>query len=251
MRKIAFSLLTAMVAFTVCSAEISPEQLARNRERKRERIQQLTGGWIVLREKDAGRFTFVNAQSRVSTEALSPALADMERFLSIDVAIVPGEWDGESGDMGFCYVIDDARKPALVIVPEEGWGVVNVAKLGDKNLESRARKELWRALAFICGAADTSMERCLLKPIFKPEDLDLQQVDTISPEPLLKMDTHIRRMGIKQYKRITYKQAAIEGIAPEPTNEYQRVIWEKVKAEQSEKPSNPLKITPGMKPKGK
>ena len=39
------------------------------------------------------------------------------------------------------------------------------------------------------------------------------------------------QMGIPQIRRVSYKNACEEGWAPAPTNEFQKAIWEKVKAE--------------------
>ena len=57
-------------------------------------------------------------------------------------------------------------------------------------------------------------------------------------------------MGFAPYRRTTYKRACKEGWAPAPTNDFQRAVWEKIKAEQGEKPTNPIRILPGQKPQG-
>ena len=40
----------------------------------------------------------------------------------------------------------------------------------------------------------------------------------------------------------TYLKACEEGWAPTPTNEYQKAIWEQVKADKERGPTNPIKI---------
>ena len=94
-------------------------------------------------------------------------------------------------------------------------------------------KEMWRAFAFIGGASDSQMQRCLMKPIFSVEDLDRCEPRTISPEPLMQMDAHLRAMGIKQFRKVTYLDALKEGWAPMPTNENQVAVLNAFNAQKS------------------
>ncbi len=217
--------------------QISPQRLAEIRAMKRARFERNSGGWIYRKEKDPGCFTFVNTQKRIPDSAFNETISTMQKFLCIDIKMESGQFEG-TGKSGHIYMIDDIAKPGLVIVPEEGWGIVNVAKLGNNNLTERTLKELWRALAFVCGAANTDMPHCLMKPVFKPEDLDKLQTTTICPEPLMKMEQHLNKMGIKRFFKTTYLQACREGWAPAPTNDIQKAIWDKVHAA----PKNPMKI---------
>lgn len=243
MKRFVVTVLISVLAVSAFAdaASVDPK-VAAARARKRERFIRNTGGYIYKREPDAGRFTFVNAQKRVSAAGFAEVQSDLMHFFSIDVDFRDGTFDGK-GDMGFIYIIDDPARPGLVVVPEEGWATVNVAKYGDKNLAERVNKELWRAFSFVCGAADTGTAHCLLRPIFKPEDLDSDDAKTISPVPLMNMEAHIKAMGIKKFLRTTYKQACISGWAPAPTNEIQKVIWDKV----HEMPTEPIKIKPETK----
>ena len=49
---------------------------------------------------------------------------------------------------------------------------------------------------------------------------------------------HLPEIGVVPDQRITYREACRKGIAPAPTNEYQKAIWEKEHAV----PKNPMKI---------
>ena len=242
MKKLMVVVAFAVVIPTVVDATAVSTNVAASRARKRERFIRNTGGYVYKREPNAGQFTFVNAQRRVSADGFAEVQSELMRFFSIDVVFREGTFDGK-GDKGFVYIIDDPSRPGLVVVPEEGWATVNVAKYGDKNLAERVNKELWRAFSFVCGAADTGTAHCLLRPIFKPEDLDSDDAKTISPVPLMNMDAHIKAMGIKKFLRTTYKQACISGWAPAPTNDIQKAIWDKVHA----MPTEPIKIKPETK----
>jgi hypothetical protein len=60
---------------------------------------------------------------------------------------------------------------------------------------------------------------------------------------------HLLLLGIKRGYSTTYRQAYMEGLAPAPTNHYQRAIIEQVKADKERGPTNPLKIPPPPKRK--
>lgn len=219
--------------------------------RRKAHFERVYGGWHVIREPDSKPFAFVNCQTKVPEAAFRRPLARMTRFLSVDLTMKAGTWDGEHGESGTVYIIDDPAKPMSGIFPEAGWGYMNVAKLGEKDdpkLAERAGKELWRVLGYVGGAISSNSERCLLNPIFSAEDIDKYNLDTISPEPVMRMPEYLNALGVKRFRRISYRDACLQGIAPAPTNENQRVVWEKVKAEQAEKPSNALTIKPGDKP---
>ena len=49
---------------------------------------------------------------------------------------------------------------------------------------------------------------------------------------------YLKNLGVTPAYQRTYKQACIEGWAPNPTNEYQKAIWDRVHAA----PKNPMKI---------
>lgn len=218
----------------------TPEEMEAIRARRREKFMRRTGGWLIKREPDAGQITLVDAQKKVSSKVFDEVSAGIMRFLSIDVATVPGKFTGK-GEKAHIYVIDDPEKPALVVVPEEAWATVNVAKLAGEKLEERTVKEMWRAFAFIGGAADSQMARCLMKPVFSVEDLDKCEPRTISPEPLMQMDSHLRAMGIKQFSKVTYIDALKQGWAPMPMNEYQLAIYNAYKEQKAKEKDQPQK----------
>lgn len=58
---------------------------------------------------------------------------------------------------------------------------------------------------------------------------------------------HLSDFGVKPRKMATYKRACQEGWAPAPTNDIQKAIWEKAKADKERGPVNPIKIPPPNK----
>lgn len=49
---------------------------------------------------------------------------------------------------------------------------------------------------------------------------------------------HLPEIGVECAKRITYREACQRGIAPQPTNEFQKAIWDQI----HELPSEPITI---------
>ncbi len=58
------------------------------------------------------------------------------------------------------------------------------------------------------------------------------------------MSKHLPNLGIKQFTRTIYKKACEEGWAPAPTNDYQKAVWEQVKADKERGPTSPITIPP-------
>lgn len=81
-----------------------------------------------------------------------------------------------------------------------------------------------------------------MNPLYSLDDLDALKNDMISPEGLSGMNLCFKKLGITPYRRVSYRDACREGWAPAPTNEFEKVIWEKVKAENSKEPTKGLKI---------
>lgn len=247
------------------SGQYTTEQIAARRSGKRERMLRKTGGFILRVPETAGFFNVINAQRKVPATTLEPFVRDMGRFTSTIVRLVEldkaitltnaTEVLKKSGAGGCVFIVDEPTFPISLVAQEAKWGFVNVAALSgagvdEKILSLRTAREAWRVFALVTGAGDTSMGHCLLKPVFAPDDLDNINANSISPEPLLVMTEHMKAMGVNQVTRCTYLEACREGWAPAPTNEYQRAIWEKVKADKERGPTNPITIKPPNAAKG-
>lgn len=263
MNKLILTSVFAALALSVFSQEkksvydgLTPEQRVQKRQLL---IKKRTGGYLDQRMPGSGKFVFVNAQSKVSTkiyEEQLPIISDVfavevtNRTYSTDVnfanaAKVLKELGGNAG----LFLVSQENAPTLYIVPEKGWAFVNVAALSedkptDEILAKRVRREVWRGFAMAAGSTDTEWPHCLLGPITSLKALDDIDSEAVSPEPATKIAKHLQKLGILQFKRITYKQACIEGWAPPPADEFQKAIWEKIREEKEKGPSNPLLIKP-------
>ena len=77
-----------------------------------------------------------------------------------------------------------------------------------------------------------------MQTVTKPEDLDKILNEGMAFDALGGIMNNLRTLGVTQPHKTTYRKACMEGWAPAPTNDYQKVIWEELHA----KPTNPLKI---------
>ena len=185
----------------------------------------------------------------VSVADLEPTVVEMRRLLRL--AIELGGKDVTSTNQVGAYVLladQGLEKPTLLCAPEDNWSVVNVSRLVDRcpdaaTRKSRIIKELWRAVAYALGAANSQQQPCVMRPISKPAELDLQKVAIVSPGPLMAIKRTAGEMGFARGGEVTYETACQQGWAPAPTNDVQKAIWDKVHA----MPTAPLKIKPETK----
>ena len=237
-------------------AQLTPEQLV---ARRQYLMQKRFGGFVYTKQPGSGKFVFVNAQKKVPSsawslqypiisDAFSVELSEATSDVEVTVKNAKDAIKAAGGNAGV-ILIDNPDYPAVLVAPECGWGLLNVHALSiDKPspelLARRVRREIWRAFAMTAGSTDTEWDRCLLGPITSLRDLDDIQSEAVSPEPASKIKKHLTKLGIKPYTRVTYKQACIEGWAPTPSNDFQRVIWERVKSDKERGPTNPITIQP-------
>ncbi len=188
--------------------------------------------------------TLINCQSRVGRGELEGVLAAMRRNTRLGYAYVErpgaegvraaGEALASTNVAAVIALVDVADYPPLLVAPEARWAVVNVAALAGGGaarevVEARARKEVWRALGYVMGAANSNFKSCVLKPVFKPEELDAIQIETLCPEPFGKMMQQAQALGMRPAAQVTYRKACEEGWAPAPTNELQKAVWQEVR----------------------
>lgn len=231
---------------------VDPKRAAARARKQREFLKD-TGGYVYKIPENPGKFSIVNAQRSLDLDAFKKAMDGLSYFNSIliDAINVSDKVDAvtaeavfkATGANGAVFIIDDPKYPISIIAPESKWGIVNIAPLrkGAKNdaaLKKRASRELWRVFYYVAGAADSDVERCLLRPVFSGNDIEALETNTICPTILPKTELHLKAMGIKQWERATFREACEAGWAPAPTNDFQKVIW----AEYNTKPTQPIKI---------
>ena len=199
-----------------------------------------------------GSVVIVNKQSRLPEAELQEVCQQIEKATKCKAEVASGE-----GAQVIIEVIDDAESPILTAWPEDYKAKVNVAKL-DKNLKgkalekfyaSRCRKEILRAFCYACGAGGSQYPDNIMA-IKDITGLDLVE-EFIPGDTSTACVARLVNIGVTPTKFVSYARAVRDGWAPAPTNEVQQSVWDKIKAQQAQKPTKPLKITPDMKPQGK
>ncbi len=219
---------------------------------KREKILRNTGGYFVAPNSFKGKLSTADTPRAGPGTALK-AIAERISFDSQmnfayekSAAGDPARLLKDSGAVAAVVVVDDERSPAALIALEDGWAVVNVAKLA-RNLKTdeakakflpvRTVREVSRCAAILCGGYRSSFQGNILD-VRKIEDLDLVDNDGIPMDRVMAMVGALKEKGMTRRVVASYRKACMDGWAFQPTNDIQKAIWDKV----HELPSNPIKI---------
>lgn len=109
-------------------------------------------------------------------------------------------------------IVDDGD---FIVYPNKAKVVLPLAKNGND-----AEKKLFKAFVYLLGVDGK-----------------------FTPQSMGAVLSNAKEKGIAQVRRTTYRKACEEGWAPAPTNEFQKAIWEKVKAAKTEAAANPAEAT--------
>lgn len=230
----------------------------------REVMLRHTGGQIRRPDALPGEMIFINAQQTVASDKLASAVEFFGKTLRIPVKQANIEEKptvetastilaSQKAAAAVILTDDDSLAMPMLVAPEMKWAIVNVAwlKKGARSeafTVARTEKEMVRAALIVCGAAASQYNESLMKAVTMPKHLD----DLVNANPPMdvvgRTKEYLNGIGISSNPYTTYLNACRQGWAPAPTNEYQKAVWDKVHAEQNEKPTNPIKIRPGMKP---
>ena len=144
-------------------------------------------------------------------------------------------------------IVGSAELRGLTVIPEDRVAIINAAyyRDGGNDLlkpEVRIHKEIWRALGFVAGIGYAPYTNDVMQPVFSPQELDGLVYQVMQPMNFHKMYGTLSKFGVTRNRHVPYRLACMEGWAHSPTNEYEKAVWEEVKAEKNKKPSNPLKV---------
>jgi hypothetical protein len=189
----------------------------------------------------------LNAQKRVPAKEVTEVCQAIESAMRLEIRQAPATKAtkpmAEAARMvtdpkcaAAIVVCDNPDLPMLLVAPEGKWALVNVAALAvdkpnQEKLTKRLRKEIWRGFGHLMGAAHSHFEACVMKSVRNPADLDALPVETVSPEPYVKIQQHARTIGASPYTMVSYRDACRQGWAPAPTNAIQQAVWDEVKRE--------------------
>ena len=209
------------------------------------------GGDVVRPETKAGLITVVNCQTSVDKEVLDEGVEYLCDATHFNIRIIDGAFSVTNvlvqGNASM-FIIEDDALPTMLLAPENKWAVLNVRLLktgrGEKQTFFKARvlKEMSRTFAGLCGAISSNYPNSLTAGIYSLDQLDRKIDNRLSVDVIARLAPNVEAIGVKPAKITSYLKACEEGWAPAPTNDVQKVIWEKIKAEKDQKPSNPIKV---------
>ena len=258
---LACSFLAVLAAMAEVASKLTPEERQARKE-KVFAIQMRRNGGIVRKAGSMkGRIAVVNAQGKVDAAELDKALEPLRKTLRMDIALVKGDavdlatasdaFKKQQANMALFIVEDSSIPGTILVMPENAWGILNIAPLAvgadREKLCSRVQKETVRAFAYVAGAANSQFSGSVMGPVSGLGDLDGIDTCRLPPDMQARIFNYAEGFGVKPYIQTTYLNACREGWAPAPTNEFQRAIWEKVKADKERGPTNPITIQPPKK----
>jgi hypothetical protein len=214
----------------------------------RAKLMAVTGGFIQMSAKGPV-VRFVNMQQSVSSQALDQSTEFIRSASRVPVAIMTKKGSDSAvikevkaipETLAVILIRETPGEPALLVAPEEMWAMVNVVALkqgvSQDVLDARTQKEMWRALGYLLGVANSATATTLMSPVEKPSELDTITAQMLNPENLIKVQQNAIKKGATPARMSTYKKACEEGWAPMPTNSIQKAIWEDVKAKKAATP---------------
>ena len=246
--KSAFSVAVVCTAIAAASHAESPKPKV---DMSPEAQYRRTGGLVVKKGTYTGKVALIDTQDAVPFEVAQKTAKTLADAVEINV-VAEKSADGKpedllkaSGATVAVVVVNDDSTPAMLLAPEDRWGVVNVAKLVDdlpsdrakaKFRPTRAGKEMVRAFSLLCGGGSSQFPGNMMNaPTLRQLDLT---VDTIPMDMVGYYQEFLKPLGVTPREYTTYRRACREGWAPAPTNDVQKAIWDKV----HQLPDKPIKI---------
>ena len=229
--------LVCLVVAVVCTAVVFAEAaspMAPQRRRRRE--GRPSGGLLERNEAIPSKPVAIIDSQKALAKAKVAGIVRQARIASN----LPYALDAKEAPATIELVERDGTD-ALAIFPESFKAVVNVKALAADGasasvVEERVGKELVRAGLFLMGSG-YAMYNCFAMPVTSLSELDALTARAPTPETMLHL-RGMRRIGVKEIRFATYRQACREGWAPQPTNDVQKAIWDEVHT----LPKNPMKI---------
>lgn len=232
--------------------QYTPEQKAE----QREKVLQHTGG--LIEKPGEGTFVIMNTQNAIGRQWIEEQAALLKSIAHVEVKVQTGG-DFVLADMSkvmsvanakmLLYIVDNQQLPMSLTAIEAGWAVLNVASYkadspSEGKLKLRFQREFVRISGVLGGGCCSQYKGGVMHPVRTITDLDSLLSEKYTFDFVQAMAKNMPKYGITQFRRVIYKKAVEEGWAPAPTNDFQRMVLERVKAEKERGPSNPLQIKP-------
>lgn len=214
-------------------------------------VLKRTGGLVI--PKDNGKRIAVVNSCGAGTNAVGLLVKGSENLLHIPVKTFAAQPSGDTpykaaksykgADIPAVIYIYSGEKdgPILTVYVEDAIATINAAPLKStsEGIETdRLCKELYRAYGLILGAYYSAKLPSVLSPAYSVGQIDNIPVKMFSPMHITAILHTAKILDLPVLRPTTYAAACRMGWAPPPTNDVQRVIWDKEHAV----PANPIKI---------
>ena len=253
------ALVVALVAPPMSAEQQPPRKKKIPLRELMARELEMSGGYVEKTGSQKGRIVFLDTQNVYDSTNITVALEAYRKNRTarynfvIENGKLPNSTETESGymiakkqhDADILVVcVADQQTPTFLAAPEEGFAVVNAAKVTaglsggaiEKFGASRYRKELIRAVCFAAGATGSQFKGNVFSAA-KLRDLD-ECREMVPVDTLMKAGQELKLKGVTPSVTSTYETACEQGWAPAPTSDVQKAIWDKVHAI----PTKPIKI---------
>ena len=218
-------------------AELTEAEKAAKKEQARQRMMEKTGG--IIEKPGTGRIVIVNAQEKYSVQDIDAQVKKCNGAIRVKIDIEKGAWKfGDkvpAGANAAVFIVNDANLPLTLVAMEEQWGVLNVAKLEGR---PRFTKALARVMIATLGAGVSQFKGSPMQTVKSVSDLDKLHSEGITFDALQSIMRNLQNLGVTQSRKTTYRRACMEGWAAQPTNSFQKAIWDEIHSI----PKNPMKI---------
>lgn len=201
-----------------------------------------SGGEVQVPGSGRGKIVILSSQKTVKLDDLKRPFRKVIELMMLPLEfregdpIVPGPDAIKSVGANFVInVIDDPSKSApLLLAPEEGWAIVNIAhsKKDDPTptrLIDRARKQTMRGFGYLCGCANATYKNTVMGPMRKMIDMDRVPYFELPLDSYNRVLDYLAGYRVTRFEYSTYRTACKDGWAPAPTNKWQKAIWEEYK----------------------
>lgn len=225
-------------------------------ERRAEMIKR-TGG--VYWTPPQGFVCIVNCQAKADFAKVSAKFSEMFKGFDVQTKSMAEQepfnirflksYRSKIGAGMVVFVVNDPDLPMSLAAIEERSGLVNVAALAVDSppqplLDRRVGKLACRVATLACGGAESKGVNCMMKPVTNIAELDSNEAQGDEAYVMMGMINGLSKEGVLPPRRMTYRQACVLGIAPDPTNDIQRAVMNDVKLTKERGPINGLKILP-------
>ena len=239
--------------------DMTPQEREASHLRSMEKRARRHGGMVAKKGSKQGRVVFVNEQQQVPSEELESVAETIRIRDRINVEFTAGAGEkttpmnaaSKKAAIGADVVIFltecDKCETMMLAAPEGAWSIVNALAVckgagNDDIKKSRMAKMTERGFYCAAGAMNSQYPNSLMGAVRRPSDLDKLSIEP-PVDVIMRTLESLSSVGVKPQIYATYKKACEEGWAPQPTNDVQKAIWDKVHA----MPTESLKIKPETK----